>query len=241
VSAAAPEAPAALSFFDPARGLHGVVRSGLTLLFEGRTARAERSPATIERTPAGWSARVGDELELALTPTVEGVDLGGVTVAICSVEGRVGQTKVSGLGTAAESLRPPEWRELDSLRAVSAVFAPDLAALAVARRPRSATGHGDELVTAVLVEGGEARSPEDARISTVYDGGGRQHSAGLELWFPGEDYPRRLFGTVQAGTSLELDGLFVHAGAFTWRMEGNVGSGVYELTMRRGDDEPVAA
>jgi hypothetical protein len=96
-------------------------------------------------------------------------------------------------------------------------------------------------VSAVLVEGGELRAPEDARISTVYDGGGRQHSSGLELWFPGEDYPRRLFGTVQAGTSLELEGLLVHAAAFTWRMEGHTGAGLYELTVRQDDTEPAAA
>jgi hypothetical protein len=232
----------ALSFFDSERGLHGVVRAGLTLLFEGRRARAERGEAAIERADGGWTARVGDEVELALTPTVEAVDLGGIGVSVCSVEGRVGQTKVAGLGTAAENRRPPEWRELESLRAVSAVFAPDMAALVVARRPLSAAGHGDELVTGALVEAGEARTPEDVRISTVYDGGGRQHSAGLELWFPAEDYPRRVFGTVQAGTSLELDGLFVHAAAFQWRMEGHTGAGVYELTVRRdGDDESAAA
>ena len=48
---------------------------------------------------------------------------------------------------------------------------------------------------------------EDARISTVYDGGGRQRSAGLELWVPGEDYPRRGSGQVIAGSSLDLEGL----------------------------------
>ena len=121
------------------------------------------------------------------------------------------------------------------------MFEPGLAALAVARRPREAEGHGKELVRAVFVENGELRAPEDARISTVYDGGGRQHSAGLELWFPGEDYPRRLFGTVQAGTSLALEGLLVHAAAFTWRMEGNTGAGLYELTVRGDDSEPAAA
>ena len=162
-------------------------------------------------------------------------------MTVCSVEGRVGGTKISGLGTAAETVRPPEWRELDLLRAVSAVFEPGLAAVAVARRPRGVEEHGSELVTAVLIEGGEMRAPEDARISTVYDGGGRQHSAGLELWFPGEDYPRRLFGTAQAGTSLELEGLSVHAAVFNWRMEGHVGAGLYELTLRRDEPEQAVA
>lgn len=235
------ETPVALSFFDAERGLHGTIRSGLTLLFDGREARAERTAAEIERVGDGWHARAGADVDVSLTPTVPAADLGGVSVAVCSAEGSVAGRRIAGLGTAAETLRPPEWDELEATRAISAVFEPGLAALVIARRPRTAEGHGAELVRAVLIENGDLRAPEDARISTVYDGGGRQHSSGLELWFPGEDYPRRLFGTVQAGTSLELEGLLVHAAAFTWRMEGRQGAGMYELTLRSEDEEPAAA
>ena len=240
MSLAPAEPPVALSFFDPEAKVHGTIRAGLTLLFQGREARAERGAVEIEQVGDGWRARAGD-VDVTLTPASETADLGGVAVTVCSVEGRVGSAKVAGLGTAAETRQPPEWREVELLRAISAVFEPGLATLAVARRPREAEGHGKELVNAVLIEAGELRSPEDARISTVYDGSGRQHSSGIELWFPGEEYPRRLFGTVQAGTSLELEHLFVHAAAFTWRMEGHAGSGMYELTFRRGQDEPAAA
>ena len=235
-----PEPAVALSFFDPERGIHGTARSGLTLIFEDRSAQPQDEPAEIERADSGWRAHAGGDLDLTFAPTAEAADLGGVTVALCAVEGRARGKKVSGLGTAAETHRPPEWGELETLRAISAVFEPSLGVLAVARRPRAAAGHGEELATAVLVEAGALRAAEDARISTVYDGGGRQHSAGLELWFPGEDYPRRLFGTVQSGTTLELEGLVVHAAAFNWRMEGHTGAGLYELTLRR-DDEPAAA
>jgi hypothetical protein len=241
VSSAPAELAVALSFFDAGAGLHGTIRSGLTVLFDGREARIEHEAAEISRDGETWRARAGGDIEVALTTVSDTADLGGVGVTICSVEGRVGSRQISGLGTAAETHRPPEWQQLDLLRAISAVFEPGLGALAIARRPHAAEEHGSELVTAVLIEGGELRAPEDARISTVYDGGGRQHSSGLELWFPGEDYPRRLFGTVQAGTSLDLDGLAVHAAAFTWRMEGHVGAGMYELTLRREDAEPAAA
>ena len=234
------DAPVAVSLFDAARGLHGVVRSGLTLLFDGREARAERSQAAIERAGEEWRARVGDGVELALQPVAPPAELGGVTVTVCSASGRVGGQNLTGLGTVAETRRAPEWAALDALRAVSAIFEPGLAAIAIARRPRGTEGHGRELVSAAFIENGELRTPEDARISTVYDGGGRQHSSGLELWFPGEDYPRRLFGTVQAGTSLELEGLLVHAAAFNWRMEGHTGAGVYELSLR-SEPEPAAA
>ena len=79
---------------------------------------------------------------------------------------------------------------------------------------------------------------EDARLSTIYDGDGRQRSAGLELWLPGEDFPRRLSGTARAGASLTLEGLRVHAAVFSWHMEGRDGIGPYDIVVR---DDPAAA
>ena len=117
--------------------------------------------------------------------------------------------------------------------------AEDHALLALARRPRGAEGHGQELVTAKLLSEGELLTVEDARISTVYDGDGRQRSAGLELWLPGEDFPRRGSGSVVAGTSLELEGLQVHAAVFAWKLEGLDAIGSYELMVR--SQSPVAA
>ena len=69
-------------------------------------------------------------------------------------------------------------------------------------------------------------------MSTVYDGEGRQRSAGLELWMPGEEFARRGSGPVVAGSSLHLDGIEVHAAIFRWRLEGRDGTGGYELRVR---------
>jgi hypothetical protein len=137
-----------------------------------------------------------------------------------------------------ETLEAPAWSELDALRTLSAVFDPGLAILALSRRPRGAHGHGDEHVTAWIVRDGAALSVEDARISTIYDGDGRQRSAGLELWLPGEDFPRRASGEARAGASLTLEGLRVHAAVFGWRMEGRDGVGTYDIVVR---DEPADA
>src|SRR5204863_9471290 len=126
----------------------------------------------------------------------------------------------------------PRWDELDALRSVYAFFDPEHAVVAFARRPLGASGHGDELVSAELWSAGELMAIEDARISTTYDGEGRPRQAGLELWLPGEDFPRRAFGAVTAGASLAFDGLDVHAAVMTWRMEGREGAGLYELTVR---------
>jgi hypothetical protein len=85
---------------------------------------------------------------------------------------------------------------------------------------------------------GELHEVEEARISTVYDGDGRQRSAGLELWLPGEEFPRRGSGLVIAGSSLELDPVRVHAAVFRWRLDGREAIGAYELMVRV---EPPAA
>ena len=94
-------------------------------------------------------------------------------------------------------------------------------------------------MSARLLEEGRFLEVEDARISTVYDGDGRQRSAGLELWLPGEEYPRRGSGLVVAGSSLQLEEIEVHAAIFRWRLDGREGIGAYELMART--PEPVAA
>jgi hypothetical protein len=138
----------------------------------------------------------------------------------------------------SETREPPEWEELDAVRTISALVDEQHALLALARRPRGAVGHGDEEVIARLVEDDAVLEVETARISTVYDGNGRQQTAGLELWLPGEDYPRRGSGLVIAGSSLDLDGLRVHVAVFRWRLDGREGIGSYELMLRM---EPPAA
>ena len=123
------------------------------------------------------------------------------------------------------------------MRSIAAVFDPEHALFCVARRARGTSFHGEEAVEAVLVSGGELLTAEDARVSTVYDGEGRQRQVGLEVWFEDEDFPRRAFGQVRAGTSLELSGLTVHASVFSWKMEGREGAGTYDLMVREGPPE----
>jgi len=119
------------------------------------------------------------------------------------------------------------------------LFDPQNAVIAFARRPAGSHGHGNELVVAHLWSEGELKGVEDARLSTIYDGEGRPRQASLELWLPGEDFPRRAFGRVTAGASLALEGLDVHAAAMTWYMDGRDGGGIYELTVR--EPAPAAA
>jgi hypothetical protein len=228
-----------LSFFDPEHGLHCSARSGMTLLFEGSGSRALPTGPRIEPTGDGWHAELDGELAVDVRPLGPGAaDLDGVTAQLCAVSGEVAGHRVRCLGTLAETHEPPSWDELDAVRTISALFDDRHALLAVGRRPRGALGHNAERTASWLLVDGEAVAVEETRISTVYDGDGRQRSAGLELWLPDEDYPLRGSGTVVAGTSLQLEAVDVHVAIFRWRLGDREGAGAYELMTR---SEPAAA
>jgi hypothetical protein len=228
----------ALSFFDPDRELYGIARSGATILFEGRTAAVHAGGPALEPDGEGWRAELPGKLSVRLEPVSEEVELGGVRARVCRVSGEAAGRRTSGLGTFSVTTVTPRWDELEALRSVSALIDERHGLLALARRPRGAQGHGQELIRAALLLDGELREVEEARISTVYDGGGRQRSAGLELWLPGEEFPRRGSGLVIAGSSLDLEPVQVHAAVFRWRLDGREAIGAYELMVR---PEPPAA
>jgi hypothetical protein len=227
-----------LAFFDPAREVHGTVRSGVAVLFQGTEAHTLEAEPEIDRDGERFSARVGSDVDLSFEPYLEPADLGGASVRLARVSGRAGGGPVECLGTVGETHEPPVWDELDAVRLVSAIFDEENALVLAARRPRGAVGHDVERVTAHLWTGGQHQDVENARISTVYDAQGRQRSVGLELWLPGEDFPRRASGSVRAGLSLALAGLRVDAAVVGWRMDGRDGAGSYEITAR---DEPQEA
>jgi hypothetical protein len=220
------------AFFDPEGGLHGSLRSGVGVVFRAAAPEVADEPPELVRSGRGWSARIGEASDLSFEPASEGGRLGGSTAWLCRVRGRIGPDPVECLGTVTETSRAPAWRDLDATRSISAIFGPADALFVAARRPRGASGHGEEETIGWLLDDGQLHSFEDLRLSTIYDGEGRQRSSGLELWLPGEDLPRRAAGEARAGLSLALDGLRVHAAVFGWRMDGRDGVGAYELTVR---------
>jgi hypothetical protein len=223
--------PLALTYVDPGRRLYATARSGFSLIFEDGRATSFSEGVAIEARGDSWNAQLPGGLELDLAPVAEAVELGGMRVRVCSAG--------EGLGVVAEIHDPPRWQELDATRYVCALFDSQNAVLAFARRPAGSLGHGEELIVAHLWSEGELKGVEDARLSTIYDGEGRPRQASMELWLPGEDFPRRAFGVVTAGASLALEGLDVHAGVMEWRMDTHHGAGVYELTVR--EPAPAAA
>jgi hypothetical protein len=228
-----------LGFFDPAQEVHGTLRSGVAVVYEGADGRTLDELPEIKSEGDGFRVRCGNQVELEFEPFSAAAELGGASARVARVRGRVLGREVSCLGTVGETREPPAWAELDAVRLVSAVFDEEHAVLAMARRPSGSKGHGQELVTAHLLAGEETLAVEEARVSTVYDAQGRQRSVGVELWMPGEDFPRRASGSVRAGLTLALEGLRVEAALVAWRMEGRDGVGSYEITIR--SDEPGEA
>ena len=227
-----------VAFFDPAHRLHGTARQDVTLLFEGDAPTAVRHGPALEPDGDGLRARLADRFDLRFAPVSAAADLGGASARVCRVAGTVGEAAVDCLGTVTKTSEPLPLADHDPVRAIAGVFDEQHAFLVLARRPRGALGHGEEHVRAYILDDGELLAVEDARISTVYDAEGRQRDAGLELWLPEEDLPRRASGRAVAVASIPEEGLHVQAAVFSWRMDGREGTGAYEVAAR---DEPAAA
>jgi hypothetical protein len=224
-------APLVLSVVDTEHGLCATARSDFALVFQDGKAASHDEATAVEATADGWRAQLPGGLALEFKRAAQPVELGGMRAHLCAVG--------SGVGVVAEVHDPPRWQELDATRYVTALFDTQNAVLAFARRPTGSHGHGEELVVAHVWSEGQLKSVEDMRLSTIYDGDGRPRQASMEMWLPGEDFPRRAFGAVTAGASLALEGLDVHAAVMEWRMDTHQGAGLYELTVR--EPAPTAA
>jgi hypothetical protein len=183
----------------------------------------------------------------ALCPPVEpGADAGALEgyEQLCAVRGTVRcggeELHVDGLGQRGRQWGVTDWDSMELSRSVSAWLAPDAAVMLFASRPSKAKGHEGERTSAFILGAGAEGEPAvvvpvaEPRLSTVYDGEGRQLRAGMELWPAEEDgFARRAAGEAVGGTSLELGRLRLDASFFSWRMEGRDGVGRYDVWRRK--------
>jgi hypothetical protein len=151
-------------------------------------------------------------------------------------EAQVGASRVAvdGLGQRGHSWGAPDWGRIALARTVSAWLDEGLAVSLTAIRPAGKQHHSDEALAAAIIDRGEDGAPRavdvlDPRLSTTYDGEGRQRHAGMELWVDDEGFPRRAAGEIACGTSLDLGALRLDCAFFRWRMEGRVGVGRYDV------------
>jgi hypothetical protein len=158
---------------------------------------------------------------------------------LCVVEGTVAtggsERRLRGLGQRGRSWGVADWDRVALARTVCAWWDEGRGLVLEAIRPAKAHDHAGEEVSAWLVdEGAEPRKVAEPRLSTTYDGQGRQRRAGLELYLTGDDdeYPRRVAGQVACGTSLDLGRLHLDCAFFQWRMEGRAGVGRYDVLRR---------
>jgi hypothetical protein len=138
------------------------------------------------------------------------------------------------LGRRVHSWGETAWDRIEQRRSLYAVSDERRAILFESARPTGSGGHGDERRLARLVAAPDDIEPfEDARLSTVYGEDGLPAKANLELFLPGEEYPRRLGGEALHATWSDEDGARSAIGFFRWSMEGSSAFGLYEAVAPR--------
>jgi hypothetical protein len=212
-------------------------------------------PAKVEGGEAAGPWRLeAPDVSLVLSPS--GADGrgrspdGGVELAgqLCRVSGRLRlqerEHEVDCLGWRAAVAGNVDLAGIESLRLLSAWFAPSDGLSLIALRPAKARGQEADIVVASGLEPEPAPPVADPRLSTTYTAAGVPARAGLELW--PEDtaeetaeesihsYPRRAAAeAVGAGIDWETRGFALHAELLRWHSRGQDGAGIYLLGHRR--------
>jgi hypothetical protein len=139
--------------------------------------------------------------------------------------GRVVQ--IDGVGRRSHAWGDPSGARVRSLYAIAG----DRSVTLTAVQPSEGAPHGRELVAAHLLR---SESPPEvlaaARLSTIYDAGGRPRTAGAELYVEGEEYPRRISG--EAICRAQDQRAHIRAACFRWSVDGEPGQGGYQLISR---------
>ena len=200
---------------------------------------ADEASFDLDLTAVGAIAELYPEHPVARAGGMAGFDQACRVTGAATVGGR--RIVVDGLGQRGRSWGSPDWDRIDAARTVAAWLGGDLAVSLAAIRPAGARHHEDERIVATVLE----RDPEDdtaratpvldPRLSTTYDGDGRQQAAGLELYVDEDGMPRRAAGEVICGTTLDLGRLRLDCAFLRWRMEGRIGIGRYDVLRRAGD------
>jgi hypothetical protein len=230
---------------------HDSSRAGFSLFGDGTAVRAPDPAAAINAPDdVGHWELSGQGVELRSLPESEPAAVRGGFDQLVRVKGRI---QALGADRAIDCLGRRGARdgvtleEFESVRDVAACFEPDQGLAVIAARPRGATSHADDVLSASAFEEGHALLIADPRLSTTYLADGLPARASFELWpeeaaaadnAPQEDdqepRPRRAAGEVIGHRgSYEGNGVAVHAALFRWHSRGRQGAGVYVLARAR--------
>lgn len=241
-----PEGGSALAVvFDGREPVIALARGGLPVDSEADFERLELVglATTVEQPLQRWTLRLGDD-ELTFEATGPPADLepseplaraGGMSgyEQICRVHGSVLGHEIRCLGQRGHTWGEPDWDRIDSTRTLAAWLDDGSGVVLSAVRPAGAPGHEAEATWAALLGAAGALRVDEPRLSTTYDGDGRQRRAGLELWVGEDDgYPRHATGEVVCGSTLDLGQLRLDCAFVRWRMDGRTASGRYDVLRR---------
>jgi hypothetical protein len=246
-----------LSFADLDGGVWGAgLDGGARFITLGAAAGAGSlvGPESVDWSEDGTQWRLaGDGFELVITPVeaapaegLQAVDArsGGMTKTgchqLCHVHGRYTlggvEYTVDCAGARTEGDRGGELRSFDSVRSLSALFTGHQGLTLLACRPRGATGHEHDQLTAAVCENGSCLAVTDPRLSTTYTSDGLPARVSLEFWLGEGDgqYLRRAAGQALAPVAtVHANGLEAVLAPFRWRSKGLEGRGVYLLARAR--------
>jgi hypothetical protein len=233
-----------VAFGDLDAGVWGAgLADGGTLFIAGRGTDSWSGQARLDAgEDAGDWTLTAQGAELEFSPAAEAVlrsdeQLPGGFDQLCRVRGTVADgSAIDCLGRRATTIA--NLRDLESIRDVSAWFAPDEGVALTALRPRKARGHNRDLIAAAVLDAAAVAHVPDPRLSTTYDAEGRPARVGLELWLEEQDgeqqYPRRAAGEAAGSpASASDDGHDVIAQALRCHSRGSEGTGVYLLVRPR--------
>lgn len=148
--------------------------------------------------------------------------------------------RFDGRGSRGRSWGAPDWSRLACARTIGVWFADGGGVSATAIRSAPMSGHGDEALHVVLngPGGGDPVTVADPRLSTSYDVTGAQRAAGFELYpFDEGEYPERIAGEVECGTTLDLGALTLQCAFFRWRSGSRTGVGRYDVVRAPRTDQ----
>jgi hypothetical protein len=156
---------------------------------------------------------------------------------VCEVEGEVTTGErtqtVHCRGRRVHAWGNPDPESSSRWRSLFAVTAAGRAISAAAALPPTSPGHDRELRYARWLDADDAPPFEEVRVSTVYDINGSPTKAGLELWMPGDELPRRLGGAAVCGTRIERDDQVIALSFFRWSIDDEPAYGSYEIIERQ--------
>ena len=245
-----------LSFADLDGGVWGAaLDGGARFITLGAAAGAGSliGPETVDWSEDNEQWRLaGDGFELVITPAEEATADGLATAdassrgtkaglhELCHVHGRYTlggvEYAVDCPGARTNDDRGAELQSFDSVRSVSALFEGNQGLTLLSCRPRGATGHERDQLTAAVCENGSCVAVTDPRLSTTYTSVGLPARVTLELWLGEGDAQslRRAAGEALAPVAaVHANGLEAEVAPFRWRSRGLDGRGVYLLARAR--------